>query len=273
MRQPVRTARHDPALGLEAYCLQGVERPFPCHVHDHYVIGVVDRGTRSLTCRGRREAIGPGDVLLFNPGDSHGCVQEDGVLDYRGLNIPRDAMRALAERSADLRVPPGFTQPVVRDRELARRLEDLHRAVLEHDVLLRREETLALALGHLLPDHAGRSPAAPACRAEVERACVLMRDCFAQPLTLADISRQAGLGKSALVRAFAREKGITPYRYLLAVRVDRAQQLLERGRSPAETALAAGFSDQSHFTNCFTAITGLTPGAYQALFREEWERG
>ena len=273
MRHPVRTARHDPALGLEAYCLQGVERPFPCHVHDHYVIGVVDRGTRSLTCRGRREAIGPGDVLLFNPGDSHGCVQEDGVLDYRGLNIPRDAMRALAERSADLRVPPGFTQPVVRDRELARRLEDLHRAVLEHDVLLRREETLALALGHLLPDHAGRSPAAPACRAEVERACVLMRDCFAQPLTLADISRQAGLGKSALVRAFAREKGITPYRYLLAVRVDRAQQLLERGRSPAETALAAGFSDQSHFTNCFTAITGLTPGAYQALFREEWERG
>lgn len=29
MRQPARTARHDPALGLEAYCLQGVERPGP----------------------------------------------------------------------------------------------------------------------------------------------------------------------------------------------------------------------------------------------------
>ena len=273
MRQPVRTARHDPALGLEAYCLQGVERPFPCHVHDHYVIGVVDRGTRSLTCRGRREAIGPGDVLLFNPGDSHGCVQEDGVLDYRGLNIPRDAMRALAERSADLRVPPGFTQPVVRDRELARRLAALHRAVLEGAPLLRREEALVLAFGRLLPDWAGRPPAAHTCRAEVERACAFMGDCFARPLTLADISRQAGLGKSALVRAFARETGVTPYRYLLAVRVDRARQMLEQGRSPAETALAAGFSDQSHFTNCFTAITGLTPGAYRALFREERERG
>ena len=272
MRQPVRTARHDPALGLEAYCLQGVERPFPCHVHDHYVIGVVDRGTRSLTCRGRREAIGPGDVLLFNPGDSHGCVQEDGVLDYRGLNIPRDAMRALAERSADLRVPPGFTQPVVRDRELARRLAALHRAVLEDGSPLRLEEALVLAFDHLLPDYAGQAETA-ACRAEVARACVFMRDRFAQPLTLADISRQAGLSKSALVRAFAREKGVTPYRYLLAVRVDRARQMLEQGRSPAETALAAGFSDQSHFTNCFTAITGLTPGAYRALFREERERG
>ena len=273
MRQPVRTARHDPALGLEAYCLQGVERPFPCHVHDHYVIGVVDRGTRSLTCRGRREAIGPGDVLLFNPGDSHGCVQEDGVLDYRGLNIPRDAMRALAERSADLRVPSGFTQPVVRDRELARRLEDLHRAVLEDAPPLRREEALVLAFSRLLPDWAGRAATAHTCRAEVERACAFMGDCFARHLTLADISRQAGLGKSALVRAFAREKGVTPYRYLLAVRVDRARQMLEQGRSPAETALAAGFSDQSHFTNYFTAYTGLTPGAYRALFREKWERG
>ena len=63
--------------------------------------------------------------------------------------------------------------------------------------------------------------------------------------------------------------------YVIGVveRVDRARHLLERGLSPAETALAAGFSDQSHFTNCFTAITGLTPGAYRALFREERERG
>ena len=55
--------------------------------------------------------------------------------------------------------------------------------------------------------------------------------------------------------------------------MDRARHLLERGLSPAETALVAGFSDQSHFTNYFTAYTGLTPGAYRALFREERERG
>ena len=163
-------------------------------------------------------------------------------------------------------------QPDVTQRELARRLRDLHRAVLEDGSPLRLEEALVLAFGRLLPDYAGQAETA-ACRAEVARACVFMRDRFAQPLTLADISRQAGLGKSALVRAFAREKGITPYRYLLAVRVDRARRLLERGRSLTETALAAGFSDQSHFTNCFTAITGLTPGVYRALFREKWERG
>ena len=180
--------------------------------------------------------------------------------------------QSLAEEITGRRTLPDFTRPVVRDRELARRLRDLHRAVLEGGSPLRLEEALVLAFGRLLPDYAGQAETA-ACRAEVARACVFMRDRFAQPLTLADISRQAGLGKSALVRAFAREKGVTPYRYLMAVRVDRARQLLERGRSPAEAALDTGFSDQSHFTNCFTAITGLTPGAYRALFREEWERG
>ena len=83
MRQAARTARYDPALGLEAYGLRAVDRPFPSHFHDHYVIGVVERGTRTLTCGRRRQVIGPGDVLLFNPGDSHACIQADGSLDYR----------------------------------------------------------------------------------------------------------------------------------------------------------------------------------------------
>ena len=54
MRQAARTARYDQALGLEAYSLRAVDRPFPSHFHDHYVIGVVERGTRTLTC-GRQD--------------------------------------------------------------------------------------------------------------------------------------------------------------------------------------------------------------------------
>ena len=61
-------------------------------------------------------------------------------------------------------------------------------------------------------------------------------------------------------RAFAKAKGVTPYRYLMAVRISEARRLLERGVSSAEAAVETGFSDQSHFTNYFTAFTGLTRG-------------
>ena len=147
MRQAARTARYDQALGLEAYSLRAVDRPFPSHFHDHYVIGVVERGTRTLTCGRQRQVIGPGDVLLFNPGDSHACIQADGALDYRGLNIPRSTMLALAEEIMGSRAMPGFSVAVVRDGELAGRLRALHRAVLGEEPELRREEALLLAWG------------------------------------------------------------------------------------------------------------------------------
>ena len=241
MRQAARTARYDQALGLEAYSLRAVDRPFPSHFHDHYVIGVVERGTRTLTCGRQQQVIGPGDVLLFNPGDSHACIQADGSLDYRGLNIPRSTMLALAEEIMGSRAMPGFS--------------------------------VAVAWGLLLPGYAGMVETVSACRVEVERTCAFIRSHYARHITLEELSLQAGLSKSALVRAFAKAKGVTPYRYLMAVRISEARRLLERGVSSAEAAVETGFSDQSHFTNYFTAFTGLTPGACRELFRQEWERG
>ena len=180
---------------------------------------------------------------------------------------------ALAEEIMGSRAMPGFSVAVVRDGELAGRLRALHRAVLGEEPELRREEALLLAWGLLLPGYAGMVETVSACRVEVERTCAFIRSHYARHITLEELSLQAGLSKSALVRAFAKAKGVTPYRYLMAVRISEARRLLERGVSSAEAAVETGFSDQSHFTNYFTAFTGLTPGACRELFRQEWERG
>ena len=41
MKQTVRTAVYDESLQIEAYRLQGTQRPFPNHFHGYYVIGLV----------------------------------------------------------------------------------------------------------------------------------------------------------------------------------------------------------------------------------------
>ena len=71
------------------------------------------------------------------------------------------------------------------------------------------------------------------------------------------------------LRAFAREKGVTPYNYLESLRIGEAKKLLEQGVPPAEAALRTGFSDQSHFTNYFSRFIGLSPGAYREIFTEK----
>ncbi len=76
-------------------------------------------------------------------------------------------------------------------------------------------------------------------------------------------------GKSYLLRAFTRQVGVSPYRYLQTIRLGRARKFLEQGMVPVDAAVSAGFSDQSHFTNFFKEFTGLTPKQYQKIFTEK----
>lgn len=65
-----------------------------------------------------------------------------------------------------------------------------------------------------------------ACPQEVEAVCAFIRQYYAEHLTLEQLCRCAGLSKSTLLRAFVQAKGVTPYRYLEAVRIQKAQQFL-----------------------------------------------
>ena len=79
------------------------------------------------------------------------------------------------------------------------------------------------------------------CREEVEKACRFMEENFSEHISLEEISRYAGLSKSMLLRAFAKEKGITPYRYLETIRIHQAKQMLGARMAPAEVAIKTGF--------------------------------
>ena len=93
MKKEIRTVVYDDELHIEAYRFEGIVQPFPNHFHEYYVIGFIENGERVLSCKNKEYTITKGDVLLFNPGDNHACVQsDDGTLDYRGFNITKEVM-------------------------------------------------------------------------------------------------------------------------------------------------------------------------------------
>ena len=268
MRKEIKTLVYDEELRLEAYRFEGMSKPFPNHFHDYYVIGFIEQGKRRLWYRNREYAIGPGCVLLFNPGDTHACVQTDGgTLDYRGFNIATEIMLDLAEEITGKRALPGFSPAVLRDEDVSCYLRPLHDLVLNGSLEFGKEESLLFMLS-LLMRRCGQpfEDCIPECREEIEQACAFMEEHAAERISLDQICRQAGLSKSTLLRAFTKSKGVTPYCYLESLRIGRAKKLLEQGASPMEAALQTGFSDQSHFTNYFTRFIGLTPGAYRDIF-------
>lgn len=86
---------------------------------------------------------------------------------------------------------------------------------------------------------------------------------YAEPIHLDTLAQIAGLSRYHLLRIYREAEGKTPHDYLQEVRIRRAKDLLDRGSSIVEAALATGFYDQSHFTNTFRKITGTTPRRYR----------
>lgn len=266
MANETREAVYDGDLRLEAFRLRGLSRPFPMHFHEHYVFGLVENGQRELRLGEKRLAVESGCVLIFSPGESHGCVQCGGELDYRGLNVPARSVRALL-RGKSL---PRTAENVLRSAELCQAFRQAHEAVMTRAPEGERREHMKRLLELLMRERGAAEPP-KGCRSEVETACEYMRGNYSRRISLDELCRHAGLSRAALERAFAEEKGISPHRYLESVRVSNAKRLLVQGVSPCESALLTGFSDQSHFTNRFRALTGLAPGLYGGIHKSRTE--
>ena len=89
-----------------------------------------------------------------------------------------------------------------------------------------------------------------------------------QPLTLADLAREAHLSTRTLARRFETATGMTPMRWLVAQRVRRAQQLLEATDEPVERiAELAGFGSAANLRQHFSRVIGVSPLGYRRTFR------
>ena len=97
----------------------------------------------------------------------------------------------------------------------------------------------------------------------VRRMRDLIRERYAENLTLDEIASHAGLNKFYALRAFKRAVGVPPNTYQRHVRIARARELLRAGHDGAQLALDLGFCDQSHFDRWFRRIAHLTPTQYQ----------
>lgn len=272
MRKETRTVVYDEELQVEACRFKGIMQPFPNHFHEYYVIGFIEGGKRHLWCKGKEYDTSAGDLILFNPRDNHYCAPVNGeLLDYRAVNIKPEVMsRAVKEITGEAYMPY-FTENVVYKSDIAQSVQDLYRAVLNDAPLLEKEENLFFLLDQILREYASDFESADVLRPnrQIQSLCQYMEEHFAENVTLDELLSMTDFGKSYLLRSFTRQTGVSPYRYLQTIRLDKAKRFLEEGIAPIDAAGMAGFSDQSHFTHFFKEFIGLTPKQYQRIFQDK----
>ena len=78
------------------------------------------------------------------------------------------------------------------------------------------------------------------------------------------LAADAAMSEVHFRRLFARTFGISPARYIMRARVDRAKVLMaDSSYSLADIAEQSGFSSPPYFYRVFRDITGSTPAAYR----------
>jgi AraC-like DNA-binding protein/quercetin dioxygenase-like cupin family protein len=104
----------------------------------------------------------------------------------------------------------------------------------------------------------------PVCADPVVTAAAGYTRAHLDHVTLAEVTRVAGVSERTLRRLFAAHLNMSWRSYLLRARVLRGMAMLsEPGRSVLAVSVAVGFDDPSAFARSFAAHCGETPSAYQ----------
>ena len=105
---------------------------------------------------------------------------------------------------------------------------------------------------------------------EIRAAAAYLCEHFTQPLSLADCAARLHLSVSRFSHLFTKTIGISPYQYLLRLRLDRAcELLLHTELDIRHIAQLVGFDDPSYFSRLFRKRFAKTPGAFRTAYSQE----
>lgn len=256
--------------------------PSQNHHHEGYEIYYLFNGYRSMSVAGQEFLLRPGDLLLLPPGVAHqswpveGMPQHHAVINlgstYLDSYLAQNHMTELEEllSGGERLLRLSSNQQYQLDLQLHSLQQELteHRigsdyAVQAHVCLL-----LIFLLRNLDTEISSRHSGAHRRRSDMQQVASFIEEHYADPISLAGISKIFATNASALSRSFRRYMGVPPIHYLNRVRVQAAKSMIETTElSLTEICNRVGYESLTYFGRVFREFTGVTPSQYRRQVR------
>ena len=88
--------------------------------------------------------------------------------------------------------------------------------------------------------------------------------------TLEELANLVFISPYHFARMFKNTFGISPHKFQMRLKIERAKQLMQANRASAsltQIAFDLGFADQSHFSNNFKRLTGISPRQFKQMMK------
>lgn len=255
----------------------GITKSIP--YEDAYVVALAVRECpdHGLWLDGRPVVVAPlsaGDIVLYDlKHDPIACMRSP--FHFLLFHLPRKALDNIADeagvpRIGDLLYRPGvgINDPVARQL-----LSSLVPAMAKPaEVCPVYVDHVASALAAHVAHAYGamqivkRRPVGGLAPCQELRAKELLSANLNGEVSLNELAAECGLSVRHFARAFRQSTGVPPHRWRLQHRVERAKTLLHDSTlALTDVAFTCGFADQSHFTRVFSAMVGVSPGAWRRM--------
>lgn len=235
-------------------------------IRDHFLLHHILSGRGTCVIGEQRYELVSGDTFLVYPGTTvHYFASEEEPWEYVWVGF--NGMDA--ERYVEL---TDFSRenPVLRgEQALAELVENIYQAYgtapWEHLAMTGRLYAMLSYLVANAKTDPARQKEGTDC---AESAADYIINHFAQPLSVEALAERLSVSHSSLYRKFMKRYQMSPKRFLLSYRIDRACILLSTtDHSVQEVSNSVGFDDPFYFSRVFKEEKGMSPRRYAAAHR------
>jgi AraC-like DNA-binding protein len=223
---------------------------YPSHTHDAWTLLIVDDGMVRYDLDRHEHGALRSQVTLLPPGVPHDG-RSGKPFRKRVLYLASDTLTG---------VGAAVDHPALDDPLLRHRIDQLHHALRTED--FEAQSRFALIRDRLRTHLRAPETPEPAAVSIAHSLRDLLDARLPDTPTLDEAAAALDVHPVSLVRAFSREFGIPPHRYVTGRRLELARRHLLAGHPAAEAATLAGFYDQAHLTRHFTKLLGIGPARY-----------
>ncbi len=243
------------------------------HIHPNaYEINLVKCGNVDFQIGNTRYHMRPGDVSMIRSNTLHGFLSLDGTEYERFPVLIEDTfLMELCTEQTDLFRFFGQSRPRQLNAEQARLYEYLVDRSIQwqneknfgDDIRIRSTLSLLILLAGAAPTVDNYEQPSSLFPSVVRDALAFINENFTRDITLQNIADACNISRSRLCHTFKDLMGISLWNYVISMRINYAQTLLNAGVSVTDACYECGFRDYAHFIKSFHKLTGTTPGQYK----------
>ena len=240
------------------------------HFHETLSIGAIEEGRVEYIHQNDKFVLKPNELSIINPNIMHSCnPTEDEARTYHMIYLDTVWCKGLQEmifENVDCYIPIDKVQ--IKDKVLFDKYIKLNYLLLDNSIFyLEKEEKLQEYFIELFTKY---------CKikekkvlhiknkeSKIEKAKLYIENNCLNNLIIKDISDYVELSEFHFIKLFKQQLHISPHKYLLNCKINRAKVLLSKGMNTIDVAYEVGFYDQSHFSKVFKRYVAATPNEYK----------